>query len=263
MPKLELLSPEQLRIDGRRPQETRRFRCRVGWQTSGNSVQGGVCDGSAYVEQGNTKVLVTVSGPHEVATAHLSRASDSAAFVVCDVAMAPFATGERKKRAKSDRRLAEYALLVQDTLEASVLLHLFPRSQIDVAVHVMQADGGVLPAAINAASLALVDAGIPLVDFVTACAAGVVDGEPILDLNFPEENANVPVLPVAIHPSTGKIVTLVMHARMPAEFFERTLALAVAGCRQIHATAADYVARRTHALLRVRGANADGSNAAL
>jgi hypothetical protein len=57
---------------------------------------------------------------------------------------------------------------------------LFPRSQVDIFVEVLQADGGVLPAAINAASLALVDAGVPMVDFVCACASGVVEGEPIL-----------------------------------------------------------------------------------
>jgi exosome complex component RRP41 len=259
MPKLELLSPEQLRIDGRRPREPRRFRCRVGWQTSSSSVSGAACDGSAYVEMGNTKVLVTVSGPHEVASAQQARASDAAAFVVCDVAMAPFATGERKKRAKGDRRLQEYALLIQDTLEATIQLHLFPRSQIDVAVHVMQADGGILPAAINAASLAVLDAGIAVYDLVTACAAGLIDGEPILDLNYPEETANVPVIPLAIHPATGKVVTVVMHARMPFDFLDPTMALAVDGCHQIHAIIADYVSRRTQALLRVRGAQPESS----
>lgn len=107
MPKLELLSPEQLRIDGRRPAETRRFRCRVGWNTASDSMSGAACDGSAYVELGNTKVLVTVSGPHEVASNMLARASDARAFVVCDVAMSPFATGERKKRSKQDRLVIE------------------------------------------------------------------------------------------------------------------------------------------------------------
>jgi exosome complex component RRP41 len=142
---------------------------------------------------------------------------------------------------------------IQDTFEATIQLHLFPRSQIDISVQIMQADGGILSAAINAASLALVDAGIPVIDVVCACAAGVIDGEPILDLNYPEENANAPVLPLAIHPSTGKIITLVMHARMPFELLDRTIALAVVGCQQIHKQISDYILRRSVALLRVRG----------
>lgn len=123
----------------------------------------------------------------------------------------------------------------------------------------MQADGGILSAALNAASLALVDAGIPVIDAVCACAAGVIDGEPILDLNYPEENANAPVLPLAIHPSTGKIVTLVMHARMPLDLLDRTIALAVVGCQQIHAQVSDYLTRRSVQLLRIRAT--DGSSA--
>jgi hypothetical protein len=59
------------------------------------------CDGSSYVEQGNTKVLVSVVGPHEVTLR--SRQSNDEAFVNCEVSLAPFASGERKKRTKGDR----------------------------------------------------------------------------------------------------------------------------------------------------------------
>ena len=38
--------------------------------------------------------------------------------------------------------------------------------------------------AINAATLALVNAGIPMRDLVCACAAGCIDGTPLLDLNY-------------------------------------------------------------------------------
>jgi exosome complex component RRP41 len=39
------------------------------------------------------------------------------------------------------------------------LVKLFPRSQIDIFLRVVQSDGGLLPACINAANLALMDAG--------------------------------------------------------------------------------------------------------
>ena len=53
----ELLSDQGLRADGRRSKELRRIRCRQGVFRQ--------ADGSAYLEQGNTKVLAAVYGPHE------------------------------------------------------------------------------------------------------------------------------------------------------------------------------------------------------
>ena len=55
---VELLSDQGFRVDGRRADELRRLQCRLGVFTQ--------ADGSAYVEQGNTKVLAAVYGPHEV-----------------------------------------------------------------------------------------------------------------------------------------------------------------------------------------------------
>lgn len=47
-----------LRVDGRRPPELRKLQCKLGvFQQA---------DGSAFMEQGNTKVLATVYGPHDV-----------------------------------------------------------------------------------------------------------------------------------------------------------------------------------------------------
>uniref|UniRef100_A0A8B9FCE9 Exoribonuclease phosphorolytic domain-containing protein n=1 Tax=Amazona collaria TaxID=241587 RepID=A0A8B9FCE9_9PSIT len=54
----ELLSDEGFRADGRRPAEIRKVRARLGLFAQ--------ADGSAYIEQGNTKALAVVYGPHEV-----------------------------------------------------------------------------------------------------------------------------------------------------------------------------------------------------
>ncbi|XP_014749687.1 PREDICTED: exosome complex component RRP41 [Sturnus vulgaris] len=55
---LELVSDAGFRADGRRPDELRKVRARLGVLAR--------ADGSAYLEQGNTKVLAAVYGPHEV-----------------------------------------------------------------------------------------------------------------------------------------------------------------------------------------------------
>ena len=67
--------------------------------------------------------------------------------------------GERRRRGKMDRRSTELSLVIKNTLEQTIMLELLPRSQIDVYVQVLQADGGTRCACINAAMLALADAG--------------------------------------------------------------------------------------------------------
>lgn len=76
--------------------------------------------------------------------------------------MASFSTGERKKRMKGDRRSTEISLVIRQTFESVIHTQLFPRSQIDIYIQILQADGGTRCAAINAATLALIDAGIPM-----------------------------------------------------------------------------------------------------
>jgi exosome complex component RRP41 len=58
-------------------------------------------DGSAFLEQGNTKVLATVYGPHDVSSR--GRGVHDKAIINCQFSMATFSTGERKNRPKGDR----------------------------------------------------------------------------------------------------------------------------------------------------------------
>lgn len=171
----EFISVAGLRVDGRRSEEVRRIRTRFGLFQR--------VDGSAYYEQGNTKVVAVVYGPRELragavgaaATAGISGGSDGGqprAAVHCEFSQAAFATSERKAARAGERKKTESALALKQIFEACVQTQLYPRSQIDVFVQVLQADGGELPASINAVTLALIDAGIALNDFVVASSAG-------------------------------------------------------------------------------------------
>jgi len=71
-----------------------------------------------------------------------------------------------------------------------VQTQLSPRSQIDISVLVLEQDGGVLQTAINAVTLALVDAGIPMNDYICATSSGLVDNIAILGL-LPELSSNI------------------------------------------------------------------------
>jgi len=224
MSKLEFVSPEGYRIDGRKPNELRKIKCKLGIFSR--------ADGSAYLEQGNTKVIAAVYGPREVTERR--KVQHDKAIINCEFSVSTFATSERKKRTKGDRRNMEAALIVKQTFEATVLLNLLPRSQIDIYIQVLQSDGGDRVAAINASTLALIDAGIPMRDFVCACAAGCIDGIPLLDINYVESTAGGPELPVAVLPRTKGIVMLQMDSRLALDMFERVLELASIGARAIY-----------------------------
>lgn len=71
----------------------------------------------------------------------------------------------------------------------------------------LQADGGNYCCAVNAATLALIDAGIPLKEYVTACTASLANGNvPLMDVSHYEEASGGPTLTVAALPLSGKVI---------------------------------------------------------
>lgn len=264
----EFLSPEGLRVDGRRPEELRIIKCKLGVFSQ--------ADGSAYFQQGNTKIIASVFGPREVSVRR--KALHDRALIKCDYSMA-FSTGEKRRNKKKDRRSAEISLVIRQTFESVIMTNQFPRSQIDIHIQVLQADGGTRCAAINAATLALINAGVPMKDMVCACAAGCIDGTPILgidgvtrtlpnhlliyqfhslfhdsigtaywysiDLNYVEDSAGGPDMPVAVLPQSGKIVMVQMDSKLPLELFEKVLDLAVEGANAIYQVLQREVERYT------------------
>ena len=101
-------------------------------------------------------------------------------------------------RRKTERRAVEVANLIRDTIEKTVLGSLLPRAIIDVHVMVMTNDGGARSCAINAAVMAIVDAGIPCADLTASIGADYLDGQTLLDLNYMEDGGNGPDVLVAM-----------------------------------------------------------------
>ncbi|XP_065898949.1 exosome complex component RRP41-like [Dysidea avara] len=221
---MDYLSAEGLRLDGRRPHELRRIECSMGLLTQ--------ADGSAYLEQGNTKVLATVYGPHDVSQKF--KVVHNKCVINCQVSAATFSSNERKGRPKGDRRSTEFSNAIKQTFEAAVLVELFPRSQIDIYVQILQSDGGYRSTCINAATLAFINAGIPMKDYVCACSASFVEEQSILDINQSEENCGGPDLTVATLPKSGKIVFLQMDSRLHSDNLKQIIDETVKGCRSIH-----------------------------
>ncbi|KAL3859094.1 hypothetical protein ACJMK2_009327 [Sinanodonta woodiana] len=222
---IELLSDQGFRIDGRKPKELRRIQCRLGVFKQ--------ADGSAYIEQGNTKVLAAVYGPHETAGGR-GKALHDKVLVNCQYSMATFSTGERKRRPRGDRKSKEMTMHLQQTFNAAIMTSLYPRSQIDIYVEVLQSDGGNYCASVNAATLALIDAGIPMKDYVCACSASFVKDCPIVDINYLEESSGGPELIVATLPKSSQIVFLEMNSRLHEDNLSKVLDVAVKGTKDVY-----------------------------
>ena len=75
-------------------------------------------DGSAYLEQGNTKVLAAVYGPRE--PTQRSGGSSDEVKINCQFSMAVFSTSERKKRPRGDRKSQEMSQHLRQTFEAAI-----------------------------------------------------------------------------------------------------------------------------------------------
>lgn len=230
-------------MDGRRPNETRRIDCEIGQFTRS--------DGSAVYTQGNTKVIASVYGPVEC-----KRRGDSMhdrCLVTCEYTVATFATSERKRFQKGDRRSKEYALLIKQTFESAILTHLYPRSQISIFIQVICDDGGAQAAAINAASLALINAGIPMKEFVCACTVGFIADTPLLDLNYLERASNAPIMTIAVYPKSETVTLMQMENKLNLDNMEAVMELGKEGCKQLYGVLKEKVQGYSFELLHSRG----------
>jgi len=217
----KLIDENDVRLDGRKLDEMRPIKIEVG--VLGNA------DGSAYIEQGKNKILAAVYGPREVHPKHL--ALPDRAVLRCRYHMAPFSVEERKSPAPSRREL-ELSKVIRECLEPSIFTEYYPRTSIDLFIEVLQADGGTRCAGITVASVALADAGIPMRDLVSACAAGKVEGRLVLDLTDVEDKAGEADMPLAYMPSANAITLLQMDGMLTGEEFEQVVNLALEGCKQ-------------------------------
>lgn len=211
------------RVDGRAYNELRPIRMEVGILKNAT--------GSAYVEQGLTKVIAAVYGPRE---ASKSIAMPDKAQLRTRYHMAPFSVTEERKSPAPSRREIELSKVIREALSPAIMLEHFPRTTIDVYIEVLNAYGSTRVASINAASLALADAGIPMKDLVSAVSVGKIDGVIVLDVDDYEDKYGEADIPIAMMPNTGEITLLQMDGQLTVDEFSKALKLAKEGIMKIY-----------------------------
>ena len=151
------------RLDGRKVDEWRPISIKTGVIPN--------ADGSCQVDFGKTKVIAAVYGPRELHPKHM--VLSDRALVRARYDMLSFSVEDRK-RPGPGRREIEISKVIAEALRSVVMVEKFPRSVIDVFVTVIQADASTRIAGLNAASVALADAGIPMKGLVTGIAYGKI-----------------------------------------------------------------------------------------
>lgn len=156
-------------------------------------------EGSALIQMGRTQVHCTASIEESVPR---WREKSKLGWVTAEYGMLPRATSERTGREAAKGRVggrtAEIQRLIGRALRAVVdFQRLGPRT-ITLDCDVLQADGGTRTAAITGGYVALACAcaqlrkrGLltewPLLDYVAAVSVGVVEGQPLLDLEYADD----------------------------------------------------------------------------
>jgi len=218
-----LISPEGLRVDGRRPDEMRPIELKVGVLKQ--------ADGSASIRQGKTYIIAGVYGPRELHPRHLTL--NDRAYLRVEYRMATFSVPDRKRPAPS-RREKEISMVIANALKPALFLEEFPKAVVDVFIQVIQADGGTRCAAINAASLALADAGIPMKSLIPSVAVGKADGQLIVDLGDEEDKYGQGDVPMAIIPNTEELTLLQQDGSFTREELQEAMQMGINACKYLH-----------------------------
>ena len=181
------------RPSGRRPDQLREVRIQRGFTRH--------AEGSVLVCFGDTQVICTASVEERVPG---FRKGSGEGWITAEYGMLPRSTHTRMDReaarGKQSGRTQEIQRLIGRSLRAVCDLKLLGERTIQIDCDVIQADGGTRTAGITGAYVALADAvaglmarglltASPLRDHVAAVSVGVVQGVPVLDLDYVEDSA--------------------------------------------------------------------------
>lgn len=231
--KTVLITKDGIRHDGRKKEDIREITFEVGVLDR--------ADGSCLINWGRNKILAAVYGPRELHPKHMQMPDK--ALIRCEYRMATFSVPERKRPAPN-RREREISKILGEALKPAVFDYLYPRSVIDVFIEVIQADGGSRCAAVTAASLAIADAGVPMKDLVAGCAAGILEGQVVIDLDDVEDKEGDGDLPFAYLPHTEEVVLLQSDGVFTKKEYKEALDMLIPACKKIYQMQRDALTTR-------------------
>ncbi len=204
-------------------------------------------EGSCFTQFGNTHVLCTASVEEKVPP---FLRNQGIGWVTAEYGMLPRSTHTRidreAARGKQNGRTQEIQRLIGRALRSIVDQKALGERTIKIDCDVIQADGGTRTAAITGAYVALYGAcqrllkekkieTLPLKDSIAAISCGIVQGTPLLDLNY-EEDSDAETDANFVITGKGRLVETQATAEQEAfteEEFHSLLSLAKAGIKTL------------------------------
>ena len=215
------------RPSGRKNNEMREIKAKVGVIPN--------ADGSAMFSFGNTVAIAAVYGPRQLHPQHLQNPASGILRVSYD--LMSFSVGERKKPGPS-RRSQEISKVTELALLPAIDLEQFPNTVVDVQIYIIQADAGTRTAGINAASLALAQAGVPMKDLICSVALGKMDKDIVIDVDKEEEDfedgEGATDIPLARLGKSGRVTLLQLDGKIQPEKMKEVLKLSMEACKEIY-----------------------------
>jgi ribonuclease PH len=211
--------------------------------------------GSVLISCGETRVICTASVQESVPRWMTGKGRG---WVTAEYGMLPASTGDRKQRdvskGRPDGRTVEIQRLIGRSLRGVVDFAALGERTIYVDCDVLQADGGTRCASITGGYVALdlacrklVAAGTlprsPLTQTVAAISCGVVEGVPLLDLDYPEDSTAEVDANVVMTGDGGLVEVQATAERTPLSraHLDELLQLAGIGIEQLRGIQADAV----------------------
>ena len=215
------------RNDGRGMTDVRPMSAEVGIVPS--------ADGSASFQTGKTKAIAVVRGPRTLHPQHMQNAQTGILRV--NYGMMPFSVEDRI-RPGPNRRSEEIGKVTEWALSSVVDLSGFPNTVVDVFIQIPQADAGTRVAGINAAAIALAQAGIPMKEMVSAIGVGKIDKSLVVDLDKYEDSEfhdgeGSTDIPVVVTSRTKEIALLQLDGKISVSEFKECVEMAKKACDDI------------------------------
>jgi ribonuclease PH len=213
--------------------------------------------GSALIAVGRTRVICTASVESGVPR---WLAGKGRGWLTAEYGMLPASTGQRKPRDSTrlhpDGRTVEIQRLIGRALRAVVDFEALGERTVYLDCDVLVADGGTRCAAITGAYVAFARAmqGLlaeqalersPVIGAVAAISCGIVDGEPLLDLDYSEDSVAEVDANVVMTEAGGLVEVQATAERTPLSraHLDELLALAARGIAELHAVQAAAIDR--------------------
>jgi len=192
-------------------------------------------DGSAMFQIGKTIAIAAVYGPKKMHPQHSQ--DPEKGTLRCTYNMNSFSVEDRIRPGPS-RRSTEISKITEWALNPVVMLEKYPNEVVDVHINIIQADAGTRCAGINAAAMALADAGIPMKELVSSISVGKMDKTLVLDLDkfedseFEDGEGSTDIPITFTH--SGEITHIQLDGKISSEQLKEVVEMAKGACDKIY-----------------------------